>query len=267
MSRPPGLRARSGRRLNRTNFCLGAVPGREENVWVSTNGGIDRFSKTNAVRVLLPLCSGIGYALGREAGRSGRVPEERFPVGSLTEIRNGSIVGQQDTEKFTAGYRDAQGGIWLGGPNALGHLESGRVATTPLQRSYVDSMSLITRDRDGTLWVAIATKGMFPRYQRALVLVRVTPTVWQHWQTPRSTRCTVVWLHRQSSRAMQDGKVRLFDARDVSRSATSRHPCSGRRDLAGGELGFARMTARVCPGTEWLRQLLHGISGMSYEEW
>jgi ligand-binding sensor domain-containing protein len=95
-------------------------------IWAATNNGIDRFSGTNAVRLSLPLCAAIGYAL--VAGKGGTLwaacPRNDSPRGTLTEIRNGLIVGQRDTEKFTAGYRDAAGRIWFGGPDALAHLEN-----------------------------------------------------------------------------------------------------------------------------------------------
>jgi signal transduction histidine kinase/ligand-binding sensor domain-containing protein len=241
---------------------------REENVWVATNGGIDRFSKTNAVRLLLPLCSGIGYAL--VAGEAGTLwaacPRRDSPVGSLTEIRNGSIVGQQDTEKFTAGHRDAEGGIWFGGPNALGHLESGRVVTTPLpaELSGLD-VQLIIPDRDGTLWVGIVTKGMFHVTNGRWSLYESLPT----GVTPQADTTDpqgALWFGYTVSRVarMQDGKVRLFDARDgLKIGHVTALLAQGGEIWAGGELGFARYDGkRFVPVLTGCGSSFTGISGI-----
>ena len=42
---------------------------REHNVWVSTNTGVNRFSRSNVVRLSLPMCPGPGYALCRRRWR------------------------------------------------------------------------------------------------------------------------------------------------------------------------------------------------------
>ena len=254
--------------LTAPTFVSALFQDREENVWVSTNGGINRFSKTNAVRLLLPLCSGIGYAL--VAGEAGTLwaacPRRDSPVGSLTEIRNGSIVGQQDTEKFTAGYRDAQGGIWLGGPNALGHLESGRVVTTPLPAELRGlDVQLITRDRDGTLWVAIATKGMFHVTNGRWSLYESLPTgvaALADTTDPQGA----LWFGYTVSRVarMQDGKVRLFDSRDgLNIGHVTALLAQGGEIWAGGELGFARYDGKgFVPVLSGCGSSFTGISGM-----
>ncbi|HWS65958.1 MAG TPA: triple tyrosine motif-containing protein [Steroidobacteraceae bacterium] len=254
--------------LTAPTFVSALFQDREENVWVSTNGGINRFSKTNAVRLLLPLCSGIGYAL--VAGEAGTLwaacPRRDSPVGSLTEIRNGSIVGQQDTEKFTAGHRDAEGGIWFGGPNALGHLESGRVVTTPLPAELRGlDVQLITRDRDGTLWVGIATKGMFHVTNGRWSLYESLPTG-EAPQADTTDPQGALWFGYTVSRVarMQDGKVRLFDAHDgLKIGHVTALLAQGGEIWAGGELGFARYDGkRFVPVLTGCGSSFTGISGI-----
>jgi len=200
------------------------------------------------VRLPLPFCPGIGYALA--AGDAGTLwaacPRRNSPTGSLTEIRNGSIVGQQDTEKFTAGYRDADGGVWFGGPDALGHLESGRVVTTPLPEELSGSdVQLITRDRDGTLWVSVVGKGVFHVTDGRWSLYEPLPKIQALAETtdPQGT----MWFGYTDGRVarMQGGKVRLFDAGDglkIGHVATIL--AQGDEIWAGGELGFARFNGK-----------------------
>jgi hypothetical protein len=44
-------------------------------------------------------------------------------MGFVTELRDGKLVGQQDTGIFNPGYRDPDGGVWFAGPSGLGHLD------------------------------------------------------------------------------------------------------------------------------------------------
>ena len=134
---------------------------REHNVWVSTNTGLNRFSRSNVVRLSMPMCPGPGYALAAGDGGTLWAACERIDsgVGFVFEIRNGSVASRQDAENFTAAYRDAGGTVWFAGPKALGHLEGRRIVTTPLpvEASGIDAQA-IARDQSGAVWVSMTTK-------------------------------------------------------------------------------------------------------------
>src|SRR5258706_13914803 len=104
-------------------------------MWVGTNAGLDRFSRSNVVPMIsLPPCDGIGYA--HAAGDSGTLwsacPRADSTMGFATEFRDGRVVGQQDTGIFTPGYRDTDVAVWFVGPSGLGHLQRGRFVSIPL---------------------------------------------------------------------------------------------------------------------------------------
>jgi signal transduction histidine kinase/ligand-binding sensor domain-containing protein len=240
---------------------------REGNIWVATNTGIDRFSYTNAVRLALPLCQGIGYALA--AGETGTLwaacPRRDSPVGSLTEIRTGSIVGQQETEKFTAGYRDAEGGVWFGGPTALGHLEGDRVITTPLPDEVRGApVQLIARGRDGSLWVSVVRKGVFHVTDGQWSLYEPLPKVMAIAETTDPQG--VMWFGYTDSRVarMQGDNVRIFDSGDgLNIGHVTAILAQGGEIWAGGELGFARFNGKkFVPISSGCGSSFTGISGI-----
>jgi signal transduction histidine kinase/ligand-binding sensor domain-containing protein len=140
-------------------YAVALLLDREHNVWAATNSGLNRFSRSNVAQLPLPLCPGPGYALA--AGDGGTLwaacARVDSAVGFVFEIRNGSVASRQDAEDFTAAYRDAGGTVWFAGPKALGHLEGGRIVTTPLpvEARGVDAQA-IARDRSGAVWLSMS---------------------------------------------------------------------------------------------------------------
>jgi len=144
-------------------FVFSLFQDREKNIWVGTNTGLDRFSPPSVVKLPLPWCSGAQIPA---AGENGTLwvacPIYGKAHGTLTEIRDGRVVSHQDTEQFTTGYGDGSGDVWFAGPEAIGHLEGGRIITSPVPaRAAGPETQGILPDGTGALWVSIAGKGLF----------------------------------------------------------------------------------------------------------
>lgn len=241
---------------------------REANIWVGTNAGLDRFSRSNVVPVTsLPQCSGIGYA--HAAGDSGTLwsacPRADSPTGFVAELRDGKVVGQQDTGIFTAGYRDPDGGVWFAGPSGLGHLERGRFVTIPLpEQARGFDVQAVARDRTGAMWVSVVRKGVFrfsdgqwsapdvlPREPAIVVTAQAQGPLWFGYPGNRIAR-------------LEGRVVQLFDSTyglNVG-NVTAIH-VQGKHVWVGGELGFARFDGtRFVPVASASGNPFMGISGI-----
>src|SRR5581483_9975414 len=141
---------------------------RERNIWVGTNTGLDRFTRSNIVRDPTLPCSEGGFATVRGAfvaGEGGSLwiacPESAARA-RVAEFRDGVIVNQQNAPPFGVAYRDLRGTIWFAGPTALGHVENGRLVTMPLP-AHVGGrrVQALLREESGALWVSVIGKGVF----------------------------------------------------------------------------------------------------------
>lgn len=250
-------------------FAIGLFLDRERNVWLATSAGLNRFSRTNVVRLSLPLCFGLGHALA--AGDAGALwaacAGEASAPGVVSEIRNGTVVSTQDTEKFTAAYRDEGGTVWFAGPKALGQLQGGRIVTTPLpaEASGVDAQA-ITRDRSGALWLSmLAPKGVYRFSDGQWSPIRELPT---------NTAATVeavtsddaVWFGYPGDKlARLRGKsLHFFTATDGLKVHTiTALRAQGAQLWVGGELGLQRFDGtRFVPVLSASIDAFKGISGI-----
>ena len=133
---------------------------REGNMWVGTYSGLDRFTRSNVLRVAST--GTFGVAVAGDAGtvwvsavENGDGP--RYP---LLEVVRGQIVSKERAPHFTAGFRGADGSLWFGGRGGLVQYKSGlRGRTIPLPvRDIVQSM---TQDGSGAIWASISRNGLF----------------------------------------------------------------------------------------------------------
>ncbi len=160
---------------------------REENIWVGTTTGLERFSRPNLARLSWPpdLSSIEGAASRKEEtradlSRSLDEPGSLIPVadlggslwvgysaaiepGYILKIRDGrAITALKSPTRLTSSYPDPDGSVWFGGPGGIVHVVGEDLTLTPLperaQRSEVQSM---VRDSDGALWVSIIRRGVF----------------------------------------------------------------------------------------------------------
>jgi signal transduction histidine kinase/ligand-binding sensor domain-containing protein len=241
---------------------------REANIWVGTNAGLDRFSRSNVVPVVsLPQCHGIGYA--HAAGDSGTLwsacPRADSSTGFVTEFRDGRVVGQQDTGIFTAGYRDPDGGVWFAGPSGLGHLESGRFVTIPLpEQARGFDVQALARDRSGDMWVSVVRKGVYrfsggqwsvpdavPSEPAIVVTAQVQGPLWFGYPGNRIAR-------------LEGRAVQLFDStHGLNVGNVTAIFAQGKQVWVGGELGFSHFDGtRFVPVRSVSGNLFTGVSGV-----
>ncbi len=252
-----------------SGFAIGMFLDHEHNVWVATSAGLNRFSRSNVVRLTMPLCFGLGHAL--VAGDGGTLwaacaGEDSAP-GVLSEIRNGTVVSRQDTEKFTAAYRDAGGTVWFAGPKALGHLEGGRIVTTPLpaEASGVDAQA-IARDQSGAVWLSMsARKGVYRLADGQWTLVSELPA--NNTATVEAvTSDDAVWFGypRDTLACLRGKSLHLFTAADgLNVHTITAIRAQGTQLWIGGELGLERFDGtRFVPIVSASSGALKGISGI-----
>ena len=242
---------------------------REGNIWVGTEKGLGRFSHSNIIRAPLPPCSWRYVFAAGGAGTLWAACSPDFPstVGFLLEIRNGTIVNQQETGAFTAGYGDPDGSAWFGGIAGLGHTENGRLVVTPWPEKVQMDVQAVVRDRTGAIWVSLIHQGVFRlsngrwlAYGGLKALPRIAPIV----ETVDAKGA--LWLGYTDNRIarVNGDKVELLDAsRGLNVGNVTAIHASGKRVWVGGDLGFARFDGmRFVPILGASGSSFAGISGI-----
>ena len=134
---------------------------REHNVWVGTFTTLHRFSRSNVVRNAAPPClnsldSGAAVAAGDGGSLWIACTTE------LTEMRDGVVVGRQQTPDLGVAHRDRHGTVWLGGTTVLGHLENGRLVAEPVpEKVRGRPIEGLVRDNTGHVWVSVVRRGLY----------------------------------------------------------------------------------------------------------
>jgi signal transduction histidine kinase/ligand-binding sensor domain-containing protein len=130
---------------------------REGNLWIATDGGIDRLSPSNVVRVVPPTPSFSAnwvLAAGEEGSVIAAVPVNDTESRVL-EIRGSTVVSETMGPLITNSFRDADGAVWLNGPAGISKYKNGHFDTTPgPAHAGYNRVSAMTRDSEGAPWVA-----------------------------------------------------------------------------------------------------------------
>jgi signal transduction histidine kinase/streptogramin lyase len=193
---------------------------------------------------------------------------EEGDVTHVDEIRDGVVVSRQATPSFTIAYRDGEGTVWFGGPSALGHLDNGRLVTTPVPASIRGRpVQALVRDRNGAMWVSASRRGLFrflngewSEYGNLDALPRTFPFV------ATMDAEGALWFGYSNNRiARVNGSVvTLFDGtQGVEVGNVLAIQAQGGQVWVGGELGFARfdgtrfVSIRSTSGTPF-----RGVSGI-----
>jgi signal transduction histidine kinase/ligand-binding sensor domain-containing protein len=242
---------------------------RERNVWVGTNTGLHRFSRTNVVRDELPPCyRGVFGPPAIVAGDNGTLwmACTEGEAASLNEIRDGAVVSRQDTPIFNLAYRDTEGKVWFAGQSTLAHLENRLVITSSLPPELQGRpVQAMVRDASGGIWISISRRGVFhlaegkwsaygnldalPRVF-ALVAASDGPFTWLGYTNNRIARVTkgVAQMYEHAE-GLDIGNVLAILAKDGE-------------VWVGGELGFARFDGKHFVSIHSASTPFKGISGI-----
>jgi signal transduction histidine kinase/ligand-binding sensor domain-containing protein len=168
------------------DFGWSTIEDREGNIWVGTQGGLDRFRRSSLVPVALPVPLREPRLAPGDAGDllvSARNLWVRVH-GSRADSIRGLTLGT-DTNAIQAAYRDPVGTVWWAGLVAFYRLENGRMTQFRLPAELAtENLSAMpfTEDRSGVLWVGTTGEGLF----------RMKDGVWISYQTsPELARLTV----------------------------------------------------------------------------
>jgi signal transduction histidine kinase/ligand-binding sensor domain-containing protein len=143
------------------DFVFVILQDREENVWVGTNNGLDRFRKTNLVPVVLPVKP---TYIALAAGDAGDVWVERLNV--MIRVHGGRADrGHPFPGQADSAYRDPAGVIWWLCLDAIYRYNAGnytRIALpTSFPKPYYGPSPQATEDGSGALWLSAEREGLF----------------------------------------------------------------------------------------------------------
>jgi signal transduction histidine kinase/ligand-binding sensor domain-containing protein len=244
---------------------------RERNVWVGTNAGLHRFSRTNVVRDAAPQCVQYEFSaavlVAGDAGSlwiaCGRDTSDAY----VGEIRGDALVQRLSAPFFTAAHRALDGTIWFAGPTALGHLENGRVVSDSLPPEVLGRpIQTLTSDGSGALWASLSRRGTYRIVDgkwHANGNLDALPEEWAFVAT--SDERGVVWLGYPSNRIarVEGHAVQLLgepQGLDVGNVVSIL--ADGEGIWVGGEQGFARFDgARFVAVRSAAGMPLRGVSG------
>jgi len=195
---------------------------REGNIWVGTDGGIDRFRYRNVT--WFPLRGG---PFSLVADPDGQVwagsRRDSFP---LIRVKDRKLVVDGPTDVFTV-YRDPDGTVWYSANHFLLHWQHGRFekVAVPDQVEKMShsvtppdpiTVSSITKDRSGNLWVAFGGSGEFRLKNGIWTFVQILPDHpdWSaSYAFTDSADC--IWLLWGDRIARYDhGNVQVFGAKE-----------------------------------------------------
>jgi signal transduction histidine kinase/ligand-binding sensor domain-containing protein len=130
------------------------------NVWVGTRAGLDRFRHAALVPANLP-GGARNIALAAEASGTLWAGSSNRP---LMRRSAGRWQATDVPPPITSAISDAEGDVWLGGPNGLwrGHRgELSHITALPTAAQAEASVRAMVRDGSGVLWVSINRLGLF----------------------------------------------------------------------------------------------------------
>jgi len=243
---------------------------RERNIWVATSSALHRFTRSNVVRDIVPLCSEIGLqAPIFAAGDAGAlwVGCDDVAAGHLDEIRDGKMVSRHITPPFSVAYRDREGTVWFAGPTALAHLEGGRIVSTELP-AHVQGrpVQALIADGNGGLWISVTRRSTYHVVAGQWTETGNLPLPREPAYVQVADDSGVLWFGYTGDRiARISGRaVQMFDAKHGLQVGNVLAILAEDGELwVGGELGFARFDGkRFVPIANATGRAFEGVSGI-----
>jgi signal transduction histidine kinase/ligand-binding sensor domain-containing protein len=214
---------------------------REGSIWVGTDGGIDQFRAPKFTSTSWPALGSLPTIVAGDGGAlwAGGLTRPLVAIGDRGGASPNVPAGT------TAAYRDADGGVWVGGIYGLWHARGDgpftRVALPPALGG--GAIRAIARDRSGTLWVSGTGRDVY----------RQRGDGWERFGAPGSPALSMapdgagrMWLGYEDGRIVRASgdTVRDFGPGDgPAVGAVLTMHAHGGRVWAGGEFGIAVLDA------------------------
>lgn len=160
---PPALAALEGI----SGKAVGSVlTDREGNLWFGTNAGLDRFRKSDLIKVGFP-DSAYNLALAIDSGGA-------VWAGSMSQnamrLEGGDLATFAVPHPITVAYRNPDGHVWLAGPSGFWRSRGADIEHIMDLPEGVDPSSVVravVEDGQGQLWASIDQHGLFRRHAGA----------------------------------------------------------------------------------------------------
>jgi signal transduction histidine kinase/ligand-binding sensor domain-containing protein len=250
-TRPPTLTPERLGPFDESNFgrVFAVIQDRERNIWVGTDNGLHRFSRSNVVRGLVPRCFQYGFtAAGFAAGDNGSLWIAcGDPSGSrVDEIRDNRVVSSQPSEQFSVAYRDTEGTVWFAGDRSLAHIEDGKLVSMPLPSDVQGRpIAALVRERNGAMWVSVTRRTLFRFHEGTWTEYGGLEDLPRGWPIVSAIDDNgVLWFGYSNSRVarVSGREVSVFDAARGLEVGNVLAILAQRGEVwVGGELGFARL--------------------------
>jgi PAS domain S-box-containing protein len=245
---------------------------REGNIWVGTDGGLDRFHKTNLTSVVLPFKFRRGTIWA--AGDGGVLWVEN--VAPMVRVHEGHADPSQPffpTSAISA-YRAPTGAIWWLCPFAIYRHEAGAYTKIELPPSfpkpYTEGEIAMTEDGAGALWLAAVEglfyrkKGEWQRLETASQFAKSSPvTAFTDWRGR-------AWFGYEGGTIIivDQGKIQtVFHAKDSLVGNIGAINGDGRHVWVGGQMGLVFFDGsgfrRVIPAGAEIFNSINGIAETS----
>ncbi|MPY88398.1 MAG: hypothetical protein GEU99_10775 [Luteitalea sp.] len=189
----------------------------EGNVWVLTQGGLDRFRRRNlAWKADTQLAPGASLV----SDKNGEVWVLSYLPAALRRARDGAPVPNAP-DTLDVGFLDPDGSVWLSTTRSFLRWTDGRFIQIPppdefFERADYFAVAAAAKDRAGRLWVSISGLGVFYREDEQWTFVPILPGR-PDWTAAAAhvDGADRLWLAYRDELAMVErGKVRLFTKAD-----------------------------------------------------
>ena len=224
------------------NISNDVLEDREGNVWVATEGGLDRFRNRNLTWDRRDDATEVNLV----AGDNGDVWAVSSLPPWLMRVQDRKIVANAPEDLF-AGYRDPGGSIWLSGGRSFWRWTNGRfLKLAPPDMAIAKRIPFrvlaTTTDRSGRFWVSLGGLGQFFLHDGKWTFVEVLPGRSDLTAIAAYTDAADrVWLaYRDDLAVIESGNVRVLSKADgLDIGALLALAGRDRQVLVGGEFGLA----------------------------